>query len=401
MLRKRSRSVQKDHHKDHLMPESASEVQADGSGQKHKSGSFFSVPGLFVGFNLKGVTDFDSAKSPTSPLEFKVFASLGNPFRSPRSSGLDGGPQKSWDCGKVGLGIVDSLVDDSKPLSGKVIGLSRSKNILFGSQMKMNISSSPSHPHRLIESSGASSPKSLPKNYAISPNTKTNSPEETQLGCNPIGKIRSCASDFGKSLPLSSLINSICCNPNSSSEDFWSDENNRTHSSFFLDCEKGQNIDDFLGIKPSSLPISIGQGLLGSLSVSEIELSEDYTCVVSHGPNPRITHIFGDCVLESHANNFVDYAKKVEGVSSQAINKSLPFPSENFLSSCYFCKKKLVEGKDIYMYRGEKAFCSSSCRDEEILVEEEMEKFVKNSPDNAANSDSCTDIFLAGIPVAT
>ncbi|CAH9132759.1 unnamed protein product [Cuscuta epithymum] len=34
------------------------------------------------------------------------------------------------------------------------------------------------------------------------------------------------------------------------------------------------------------------------LSLSEMELSEDYTCVITHGPNPKTTHIFGNCVVE-------------------------------------------------------------------------------------------------------
>ncbi|XP_016577279.2 FCS-Like Zinc finger 10-like [Capsicum annuum] len=30
----------------------------------------------------------------------------------------------------------------------------------------------------------------------------------------------------------------------------------------------------------------------------EMESSEDYTCVISHGPNPRTTHIFDNCIVE-------------------------------------------------------------------------------------------------------
>uniref|UniRef100_A0A0A9G8L9 Uncharacterized protein n=1 Tax=Arundo donax TaxID=35708 RepID=A0A0A9G8L9_ARUDO len=31
----------------------------------------------------------------------------------------------------------------------------------------------------------------------------------------------------------------------------------------------------------------------------EMEPSEeDYTCIISRGPNPRTVHIFGDCVVE-------------------------------------------------------------------------------------------------------
>nr|DAD36132.1 TPA_asm: hypothetical protein HUJ06_006772 [Nelumbo nucifera] len=37
----------------------------------------------------------------------------------------------------------------------------------------------------------------------------------------------------------------------------------------------------------------------GSLSPSEMELLEDYTSVITHGPNPRTTHIFDNCIVES------------------------------------------------------------------------------------------------------
>ncbi|CAN4093372.1 unnamed protein product [Withania somnifera] len=35
------------------------------------------------------------------------------------------------------------------------------------------------------------------------------------------------------------------------------------------------------------------------LSLREMESSEDYTCVITHGPNPKTTHIFDNCVVES------------------------------------------------------------------------------------------------------
>uniref|UniRef100_A0A7N0U0H2 FLZ-type domain-containing protein n=2 Tax=Kalanchoe fedtschenkoi TaxID=63787 RepID=A0A7N0U0H2_KALFE len=40
---------------------------------------------------------------------------------------------------------------------------------------------------------------------------------------------------------------------------------------------------------PESLP--------RQLSVTEMELSEDYTCVISHGPNPKTTHIFDNYIV--------------------------------------------------------------------------------------------------------
>ncbi|KAF5943072.1 hypothetical protein HYC85_020714 [Camellia sinensis] len=106
----------------------------------------------------------------------------------------------------------------------------------------------------------------------------------------------------------------------------------------------------------------------GCLSASEMELSEDYTCVISHGPNPKTTHIFDNCVVESCCGVVgISGGRKENGFYG---NGSMRYPSESFLSFCYTCKKNLGQGKDIYIYRGEKAFCSSECRHKEMMLEE-------------------------------
>lgn len=74
--------------------------------------------------------------------------------------------------------------------------------------------------------------------------------------------------------------------------------------------------------------------LTGCISMSEIELSEDYTCVISYGPNPKTTHIFENCVLENCSIS----------------DKSNTAP-ESFLSFCHTCKKNLEEKNDIFIYR--------------------------------------------------
>ncbi|KAK7405911.1 hypothetical protein VNO78_07523 [Psophocarpus tetragonolobus] len=104
----------------------------------------------------------------------------------------------------------------------------------------------------------------------------------------------------------------------------------------------------------------------GCLSASEMELSEDYTRVISHGPNPRTTHIFDNCIVQSGCFD-------VECSSSPMENFFLPphfsYPSETFMSFCFYCNKNLGQDIDIYMYRGERAFCSRECRDQGMLLE--------------------------------
>ncbi|GMI66509.1 hypothetical protein like AT3G22550 [Hibiscus trionum] len=92
--------------------------------------------------------------------------------------------------------------------------------------------------------------------------------------------------------------------------------------------------------------------------VTEMELSEDYTCVISHGPNPRTTHIFDNFVLENYCSVPDNKLKTTS-------------ETESFLSFCHTCKKNLEQEIDIYIYRGEEAFCSPECRYQEMLLDGE------------------------------
>ncbi|KAE8077350.1 hypothetical protein FH972_015922 [Carpinus fangiana] len=45
----------------------------------------------------------------------------------------------------------------------------------------------------------------------------------------------------------------------------------------------------------------------------------------------------------------------------------------HFLRSCSLCKRRLVPGRDIYMYRGDSAFCSLECRQQQMNRDERMD----------------------------
>ncbi|GFS35388.1 hypothetical protein Acr_00g0039490 [Actinidia rufa] len=390
MPRKRNRSYHKDKKMCH--PISDAIPESDVLGQKHKTNSFFNVPGLFEGFIPKS-SESDSVRSPTSPLDFRVFSNLTNPFiRSPKSSSHH---QKSWDCNKVGLGIVDSLDNDAK-FSGKILRSSNSKNILFGPQMKTKTLNF----RTLIDSFDA--PKSLPKDYGGFPHTHQIKPSNLQKGSSnvvfeigetpfestPFGKVLSCSLDSGSHL-TSCLTNR---STDSSSGNFGS-ANGTIPVSYPL------QIGNSSSRQLNSIPISMGSGhdFFGSLSASEIELSEDYTCVKTYGPNPKTTHIFGDCILECDNNNLTNLSKNEEekiqlhpAIPAKSSEIPTLYPSSDFLRFCCSCKKKL-EGEDIYMYRGEKAFCSWDCRSHEILIDEAME----DSPEpNNGEELSETGMFI-------
>lgn len=53
---------------------------------------------------------------------------------------------------------------------------------------------------------------------------------------------------------------------------------------------------------------------------------------------------------------------------------STPLPPIDFLDACYLCKRSLGPGLDIYMYRGDRAFCSVECRLKQMAMDEQSEK---------------------------
>ncbi|RCV07085.1 hypothetical protein SEVIR_1G219600v4 [Setaria viridis] len=50
---------------------------------------------------------------------------------------------------------------------------------------------------------------------------------------------------------------------------------------------------------------------------------------------------------------------------------SPPPPASSFLQRCCLCHRELAEGRDIYMYRGDRAFCSEECRRQQIFMDED------------------------------
>ncbi|KAI4380817.1 hypothetical protein MLD38_006963 [Melastoma candidum] len=77
------------------------------------------------------------------------------------------------------------------------------------------------------------------------------------------------------------------------------------------------------------------------------------------------------------------------------------FPLLGFLSSCDLCGKKL-HGMDVYMYRGEKAFCSSDCRSNHMMNDERKDQNCRSETPKAVDLSPCPpyaqdQIFSAGI----
>ncbi|CAN0858558.1 FCS-Like Zinc finger 10 [Linum grandiflorum] len=232
------------------------------------SSSFSKLRGFFVRSSSKG----SSVRSPTSPLDLILPSNLSNPFnrKSPRTS--KSGHKKQWDSCKVGLGLVKLLFEETQQ-SGEVVKSPKRKNVIFGSQIKIGDSK------RSI---------SLPKNYVISLPSQSASPK---------GLISKSSSVSGAEEDLMALedssLSSLTRIPSFGSKACLPAYMSASTSSLPVimsrSLKKNHSLDDK---KPKSVPIPILP------SQREIELSEDYTCIISYGPSPKTTHIFGDCILE-------------------------------------------------------------------------------------------------------
>ncbi|KAL5702256.1 hypothetical protein ACHQM5_027494 [Ranunculus cassubicifolius] len=279
----------------------------NGSVKPTSSSSFFGSPRFFAGFSVKGCSEIESVMSPTSTLDTKSFTSFINPFCSRLSS--------------------EPTTTTTTTLENKYAHHPFEKKLGLGivdalSDEETNEKIVKPESRMVLFGSQLKIqiPTSLPP-CVISPTSSPKSP-----------------ADFGIKT-RNSQLGSLSFSPKK--------------SPFEVETPRSPQV------------------IIGCLSASEMEMSEDYTCVISRGPNPKTIHIFGDCIVE----NCCVVVNGLSGANETGFSPHCSQHStENFLSSCYNCKKKLGEGKDIYMYRGEKAFCSRECRYEEMLFDEGMEK---------------------------
>uniref|UniRef100_A0A2N9ED41 FLZ-type domain-containing protein n=1 Tax=Fagus sylvatica TaxID=28930 RepID=A0A2N9ED41_FAGSY len=62
----------------------------------------------------------------------------------------------------------------------------------------------------------------------------------------------------------------------------------------------------------------------------------------------------------------------------------------HFLRACSLCNRRLIPGRDIYMYRGDSAFCSLECRQKQMNLDERVEKCSMASKKEVSVSSSTT-----------
>ncbi|KAL5654048.1 hypothetical protein ACJX0J_033367, partial [Zea mays] len=274
--------------------------RADGSGA-----ALFAVPRLFVGFAAKRAPDAESSRSPTSPLDPKALL-----LRSPR---------RAWGA----PGLVDALAADTA-----------AANCLLSPRLRL-VRQHSSPPK---ECGGGGGGHSQPE----------------------LGKTMSCPAPDTAAAAAATAMSVPCSRFQFRRGDLKSgpEEATRSDTGAYLvsNGNAKRNSFDFGKLPgPGSLPVPASRRFVGSVSASEIEQSEDYTRVIARGPNPKTTHIFGDCILEPHtAGASDDEAAAVESEDGAAAGRyfvvKCAAEADGFLSSCFACNKKL-DGNDIYIYR--------------------------------------------------
>ncbi|CAD5180459.1 unnamed protein product [Musa acuminata subsp. malaccensis] len=60
-------------------------------------------------------------------------------------------------------------------------------------------------------------------------------------------------------------------------------------------------------------------------------------------------------------------------LNSQAYHLPKGLPWLALLKKCCLCRRELSPANDVYMYRGDKGFCSEECRSRQILLDERRE----------------------------
>lgn len=137
------------------------------------------------------------------------------------------------------------------------------------------------------------------------------------------------------------------------------------------------------------------------------DLEEDYTFVTFHGPNKAYkTRVYCDNGVEigRSGHDGIGFDRRSKNCGYVAVFDVSPArfgedtranPGSDFLSSCHLCQKKL-HGKDIYMYRGERAFCSTECRYRQIVTDERKEQCCSSEASRSAAADVSNSPYTDG-----
>ncbi|KAL2551411.1 hypothetical protein Fot_05030 [Forsythia ovata] len=109
-------------------------------------------------------------------------------------------------------------------------------------------------------------------------------------------------------------------------------------------------------------------------SMSEINTSVGDIPPPLEPQNPMIGGGFGDVIVGPSAYNEGSMAMMSPGKYMRDSCDSAAVETADFLRTCGLCNRRLPPGRDIYMYRGDAAFCSLECREQQIKQDEKKER---------------------------
>ncbi|KAH6778212.1 hypothetical protein C2S52_006259 [Perilla frutescens var. hirtella] len=87
-----------------------------------------------------------------------------------------------------------------------------------------------------------------------------------------------------------------------------------------------------------------------------------------------VSHVYQPSDPHNPFNGGVDQQYLASAARPQRRNSADFAQTANFLRVCCLCKRRLIPGRDIFMYRGDSAFCSLECRQQQMTQDERKEK---------------------------
>ncbi|KAI3783244.1 hypothetical protein L1987_42320 [Smallanthus sonchifolius] len=79
--------------------------------------------------------------------------------------------------------------------------------------------------------------------------------------------------------------------------------------------------------------------------------------------------------------NHVDTPRSTDQpFSSRNIHRRNSAETAHFLRACHLCKRRLMAGRDIFMYRGDSAFCSLECRQQQMNQDDKFSMSSNKTP---------------------
>ncbi|KAJ1411384.1 Zf-FLZ domain [Sesbania bispinosa] len=130
-------------------------------------------------------------------------------------------------------------------------------------------------------------------------------------------------------------------------------------------------------------------------SLSEITLDLNTTVDVDASGDPLNNRQRSSGVGVVGFNNGLDQNRVVPPRNQRRHSSSDFVETSDFLRVCSLCKRRLIPGRDIYMYRGDSAFCSLECRQQQMNQDERKEKVFMASKKQVVAPSSGSQVTAA------